>query len=261
MQVFTSKESIGDLAKTGVNTVQLAQSVITIGGKQYSTNNLVCDLTLSGVGGIDIGSVQANKLYYVYAVVYSGNVVLIASLSIVSPIGFLRYVFLGRITTDYLSKVDEVINHGEILTAEVRFEGSNSRGATDTSIVKFDTQAKIRGSHAFTVVNNAANGTVITINKKGRLKTSGVLFLNAASSYLVVTKSQINLATLPLTSEVVVEGYLNATNSMYNLSGTTNVDAGDVIRVYSQNNPGATSPGNVFHLFFEETITTQLRRS
>lgn len=139
----------------------------------------------------------------------------------------------------------------EIPTSELRFEGSSSRGGTDTAIVKFDTLAKIRGD-AFSVVNTAANGTVITMNKAGRLTTSGVLFLNAASAYVIVTKNQANLAALPLASEMVAEGYLNATNSMYSLAGTTDVEAGDVIRIYSQANPGATSPGNTFHLFFQE---------
>lgn len=51
MQVFANKESLGTLTKTGNTTVQLSPSVITIGARQYSTGNLVCNTAVSGAGG------------------------------------------------------------------------------------------------------------------------------------------------------------------------------------------------------------------
>lgn len=112
MQVFLNKERIGNLTKTGNTTVRLSPSVITLGAKQYSTGNLTCDITLSGAGGIDSGSVQASKAYYLYAVVDSGTVKLIASLSGTQPLGFSTNKKIGGLFTNGSSQVLTVSRDG-----------------------------------------------------------------------------------------------------------------------------------------------------
>lgn len=57
MQVFLNKESMGTLSKTGNTTVQLSASVMTLGAKQYTTGNLVCDITTLGAGNNDKSTV------------------------------------------------------------------------------------------------------------------------------------------------------------------------------------------------------------
>lgn len=138
-----------------------------------------------------------------------------------------------------------------IPTHEVRFEGASTRGSTDVNIVKFDTQAITRGE-GFSVINTAANGTAVTITKAGRLTVSGSMYTTSTSTYVIVSKNQAVLSTTPVNSEVISEGYLNATNSMYNLSGSSDVKVGDVIRLYMPNAPTATAPGNILHLYLQE---------
>lgn len=112
MQVFINKEKIGTLSKTGNTTVQLSNSVLTIGAKQYSTGSLVLDISVD----VDTGSPQSIKGYYIYAVVDSGNVKLIASLSNTNPLGYNFYKLIGAFFTDISSQVDYIgkIENGSV---------------------------------------------------------------------------------------------------------------------------------------------------
>ena len=107
-QVFANREKIGALSKTGNTTVQLSASVITLGAKQYTTGNLVCDITISGAGGIDTGSVAANSTYYVFAVVDSSVVKIICSLSNIVPTGFTLSKLVGGFFSNYQSQVGDL---------------------------------------------------------------------------------------------------------------------------------------------------------
>jgi len=98
MQVFLSKENIGKLTKTGNTIVQLSPSVITLGSKQYSSGNLSCDLSVSGVGGIDSGFVAGTNLYYIYIVLDTTSK-LIISTSNKKPLGFALFKKVGALFT------------------------------------------------------------------------------------------------------------------------------------------------------------------
>jgi hypothetical protein len=121
-----------------------------------------------------------------------------------------------------------------IPTHSLRFEGCSTRGSTDTAIVKFDTQTITQGD-AWSVVNTAANGTVVTMLKAGKLTVSSTVYL-ATTGYTFITKNQAILTANPVTSEIVASTYGNA-NQVYNASGTVDVVVGDKIRIATNVTP------------------------
>ncbi len=136
-----------------------------------------------------------------------------------------------------------------IPTSELRFEGASSRGSTATAIVKFDTQAKLRGD-AFTVESDSVLGTRITMKKAGKLEVSAVVYSAAAGSAVSITKNQATLSSIGANSEIIALGFTNGTNQL-SISGSTFVSVGDVIRVANNSAP-AVATGNQFNLSFQE---------
>ncbi len=131
MQVFANREKIGALSKTGNTTVQLSASVITVGAKQYTTSNLVCDLTISGAGGLDTGAVAVNGLYFVHFVLQSNVGGLVCSLSNTVPVGFTQSNIVGAFYADDNLQVGAVFL--DLITAETTFiEYDLVVGATTT---------------------------------------------------------------------------------------------------------------------------------
>ena len=110
MQVIQSRESVGNLVKLSYTSVQLSPSILTIGGQQYQTNYLTCDLSISSVGGLDTGSLLANKVYYIYAVFSLGSVALIASISPVNPLGNLVNKKVAALITDESGNIGKTVN-------------------------------------------------------------------------------------------------------------------------------------------------------
>jgi hypothetical protein len=117
-----------------------------------------------------------------------------------------------------------------IPTHQLRFEGASSRGATDTAIVKFDTQAITQGD-AWDVVNTAANGTVVTVKKAGILSVSTSLSVASGNS-VFITKNQANLTAAPASSFETLGVNASDTNSLRtSVSYSGYVNIGDKIRV------------------------------
>jgi hypothetical protein len=138
-----------------------------------------------------------------------------------------------------------------IPTSELRFEGASTRGSTDTAIVKFDTQAKIRGD-AFSVVNTAANGTVITMLKAGNLSVSSSMYFGATAATMGISLNQQTLTTSPLGSETLAISGASSASTLASCS-TPNilVNVGDKIRIFTS--AAVTSNAqNSFNLSFQE---------
>jgi hypothetical protein len=93
------EDSIGALSKVNATTVELAASLVTIGGLQYDTGTLSLSTLLTGVGGLDAGPVQNNKVYNVFAILSSEEPALIASL-LSAPSGYTVYTKVGAFNTD-----------------------------------------------------------------------------------------------------------------------------------------------------------------
>lgn len=151
----------------------------------------------------------------------------------------------------------------EIPTHELRFEGASTRGGTDTAVVKFDTLAKIKGD-GFTVINTAANGTAITIKKKGKLSIDVTLVsLNAAVDNYKITKNQNNLTTTILpASEVLATqqiGNVSAAIASSSISAETLVEVGDVIRIASSVIPSSSTSNMLSLTLQEQSVSVALQ--
>lgn len=153
MQVFLNKEKLGQFTKTGNTTVQLSSSVITIGAKQYSSPNLTLDISSSGVGGLDTGTVSANTLYYVYTVVSSGNVALTASLGVnsIGPIGYDNWKLIGALITDHNSQIGSPVNiegkpcSEDFVGGAVTIDGTTSAPTKGTTVYVDEMIWKLNG--------------------------------------------------------------------------------------------------------------------
>jgi hypothetical protein len=142
-----------------------------------------------------------------------------------------------------------------IPTHEVRFEGSSGRGSTDTYIHKFDTITTLRGD-AFTIVNDAVSGTVVTMTKKGLLTVSASGLLPTNNNYFI-SKNQSVKTTEPVASEIVAVMTTNAATGSFGATATRQlrVEAGDSFRFVGAANL-TSYKGNTFHFtFMEEDIS------
>lgn len=138
-----------------------------------------------------------------------------------------------------------------IPTHQLRFEGASSRGSTDTAIVKFDTQAITQGD-AWSVVNTAANGTVITMQKAGKLSVASSLSLTSTSELSFITKNQAVLTTTPVAAEIYATSSAFAGTATISMTAPIDVVVGDKIRICA--NGGITSNAvNNFTLSLTET--------
>lgn len=137
-----------------------------------------------------------------------------------------------------------------IPTHQLRFEGASARGSTDTAIVKFDTQAITQGD-AWDVVNTAANGTVVTMKKAGKLSVSSSLVISSGNTGFI-SKNQINLGSVPnVSSEIIAADATDAAGTRLSLAGEIDVVIGDKIRVSSGANPAANI-SNILNLSLTE---------
>ena len=109
MASIRTSEVIQKLIKTSVTTLQLPLgSRINIGGQQYNTlTSLTLNTATVGAGGVD-ATIVAGSLYYVYAVLSSNQVYLIASLNSSLPSGFTQARCVGGFTTNASGQIDVV---------------------------------------------------------------------------------------------------------------------------------------------------------
>lgn len=135
-----------------------------------------------------------------------------------------------------------------------KFTGSNSRGGTATSILKFDTLAELSGSD-FTIVNTTADGTYIQVNKSGFLSISANAYKTGTSQQISITRNQTNLTTFPSDpAQVLSSSYTAGTDDVLNASWTGRINAGDIIRVCASQNPTTSVYNNLTLLFIEDKI-------
>ena len=94
------KDSVGLMTVTGSNTINIAQSIITVGGQQYSSSgNTTLNLASNGVNGLDTGSLGSVQIYYIHAIVSGTSLAFVASLSKTAPTGFSNFAWTGWIFT------------------------------------------------------------------------------------------------------------------------------------------------------------------
>ena len=97
------------------------------GNTTATLGSLTLGTAISGPGGIDTGSVAASTFYYVYTIVHSNSIKLIASISSTSPTGFTQYKKVGAFVTDSSSNIGKAYYYGEQALSRdyaVRYSGS-----------------------------------------------------------------------------------------------------------------------------------------
>lgn len=97
------------------------------GGQSYRwTSTLTCNLSTTGFGALDTGTLAANTLYYVYLCVSSNAVGLVSSLSApaTGPTGFTQFRYIGKFKTQNgsaavadLAVVNAMVGNGDELPA------------------------------------------------------------------------------------------------------------------------------------------------
>ena len=208
-QVFTSKENIGTLSKTSNTIITLTPSRVTIGGLQYiNLANVTINTGTTGIGGLDTGSIQANKVYNVFAVPNSGFLGIIASLNS-SPTGYSNFTKIGSFSTDGSSEVtpvwtgDKTLWQKKVMTtantpSQVNFNGLGV-GKTYRLTVYFHVSvATYRNLYA------TNGGTIIQINQSSGL-TAGTEYSEIASTVFVASETTVVLlkaGTLPLLQHI-----------------------------------------------------------
>ena len=107
-QLFTLLENVAPLVKASSTTITMAPTYlgqatrIQVGGQSYTTSSTITlNTATTGFNGLDTGSLASNQLYYIYAVVSSGLLGLVASTAApgTGPTGFLAWKEVGRFRT------------------------------------------------------------------------------------------------------------------------------------------------------------------
>lgn len=97
------------------------------GNATATLGSLTLSTAVSGAGGLDTGTIAASTFYYVYTVVSSNAVKLVASTSAISPTGFTQYKKVGAFYTDSSSNIFKAYFFGEVnmtvLSAKVSAAG------------------------------------------------------------------------------------------------------------------------------------------
>jgi len=229
MQVFKNKEKLGIFTKTGNTTGQYSSSVLTLGAKQYSSGNLVLDTSISGAGGIDTGSIAANTLYYVYAIVDAGAVKLIASTNEQKPSGYSVQIKVGAFETDGSSNIRNGYKIGDSV----------------------DTHWQNLTGHTF---NWGGSFTVATFRRKGDSIDLNIEYITDATN-----TGSTPVFTLPPDLVIDVSKYGSDGSKAYDcLASARDISAGlwDLFGVYNTNGWGFYRDSGVGGELFNVTSTT-----
>lgn len=142
---------------------------------------------------------------------------------------------VGSITRS-IPLVDSTI---DIPTSEIRMTGTTSKGGTDTFIVRFNNLEKISGE-GLSLINDAATGTVIKVQKDGVLSVMASLFPSAPSD-IYLSKNQVVKTANPVIGEQISHFTVSTAGYHGILTSTLNVKVGDEIRVSMGATPGGSN--------------------
>lgn len=138
---------------------------ITIGGQQYPlVNSLALNTGTVGIGGLDTGSLVANTLYYVYAVLSGSTVGLIASLAAptTGPAGYTSaFKFLGRFRTDFAAAT--IATYSVATDSSIQPHGSSAEGPfsySPSEITGLVSGAEVLGTPVITWSRETASALV-----------------------------------------------------------------------------------------------------
>ena len=189
------QESIGALSKISGTVVGLAKSVINLGGQQYRPEDIQCNLGVTGLGGLDTGSVEANRqkynLYYCYLAGTKGLIATKAS----APSGVTLYKRVGFLLTDGAGLIDVVYRYEDVekdsenifINGELRF----SQRGDYTSLTAYNDNSYYLDRVKVFIGTISGSLQHKSIDQPSDLKTSKSLLLQAtstATSYMLVAQ-------------------------------------------------------------------------
>jgi hypothetical protein len=125
------KQTIGTLTVSSTTQLTLVgRTVVRLGGLFKVLNSPTLSTAVSGIGGLDTGTIAASTFYYVYAVSNGTAHGIVASTSNQFPTGFTRYKKVGAFYTDSGSLIFKAHKLGDInqitLTAAISSAGGVS---------------------------------------------------------------------------------------------------------------------------------------
>ena len=170
-----TSENIAKLNKASATTLTLAASRANVGAYQYVTaSNITLSTGTVGFNGVD-AALQNSTLYYVYAVIQSGNLGLCASTSSTGPAGFSQSRMVGSFNTD---------SSGNIALVEPAFDGNT----TNTGLLT------VTGGIAGKI-----DGTTIAAGVIGERISS---FIIASSSLALTNNTYVDITNIPLSAGI-----------------------------------------------------------
>ena len=219
-QVFTSKENIGTLSKTSNTIITLTPSRVTIGGLQYiNLANVTINTGTTGIGGLDTGSIQANKVYNVFAVPNSGFLGIVASLAS-APNGFSVYNKIGGFSTNVSSEIydvwkgDKTLWQKKILSATYTTVGINTLGNLSFN------NLTIGKSYEVTIQGTFKNSVIDNLHGELKMKDGAVDICKShvQNSWNSSSSSSVFIAT---STTLAAEVYINIAGTQLLGDGTS----------------------------------------
>jgi hypothetical protein len=141
MQFFPSDEIITSLIKTGAKKLELPSgSKLRVGGLSYEVSTILhLDFGGTGAGGLDVGVLQNNALYYIYMVLVDAQILnLVGSLNASKPEGFNSYRRIGKVSADLEGNISVVttdfvteVQQSQIETINLELSQTASKSKTN----------------------------------------------------------------------------------------------------------------------------------
>lgn len=239
MGQFFGQEKITKLFKFSNAIATLpAGAIIKIGGQSYSNSDTInCNTSTSGFGGIDTGSIAPSTLYYVYTVIESGVLGLVASISAVSPTGYTSHRKVGAFTTNGSSEISKVFYFDERDASRTVFKARKSGAQSIANVAN----TKV----SWQTIDLDSESGWDSINNRYVVQFAGTYNINASVNYVANAGGVGGRAAyLRVNNSEVGFTWIHRTNGSYELTVpleriSIDLVPGDYIEVYAQHDSGA----------------------
>ena len=175
--MILGQDKLNNLQKDSATTLSLpGDNILTIMSDQRLFQNKSVNFGINGLGGLDVGAIAADTIYYIYAVLTSGSLGLVASVNPLGPSGFLVYKELGKLKTDSTPEIDELIMKGNSEFTRIQTGSINQAQSALLSLSSFrfnlaTATINKQGADLINLVDNA-NGTRFTSKQDGNITMS-----------------------------------------------------------------------------------------
>lgn len=239
MGTILRRDIINNLEFVSPTSLSLPGSnLISVGPLQKVFTNHDINFGLNGLGGLDAGSLQANTLYYLYAVVSGGLIGLVASLNSNGPTGFPIYREIGKVITNAGSTITEPVNYGEDFTQYIKHEGAISHGSTAVNILRVNTPTIDTGSYLIDSIDSATQGSSwktlfnkLEIDFSFSFRTGGSGFVHGLSKNASIVNNGIG--NLPPAEQVSWQEFPHGNNGGSTWKATFQADSNEDYRIHS----------------------------